>query len=124
MSIEKVEIFKTCPMCAKKWICRDTFLDDPDLVFNGYQPNFGILEQGLFYFTHKHAVCGSTMVLKAEMFLSLYDGVRYCENRYMLPDCTKKCIDRRQLERCSAHCERAFVREVSQIIKDRSHRVG
>ena len=66
MIAQKENIFKTCPMCAKKWGCRDTFLNDPELNFNGYQANFGPIEYGLFYFTHESAACGSTMALKAE----------------------------------------------------------
>jgi hypothetical protein len=119
---EKQQIFQTCPMCAKKWPCRDTFLDDPELNFNGYQPNFGIIEQGLFYFTHENAVCGSTMVLKADAFFSLFNGKRYIENKQLTDECSRKCLDPEKLDRCQAHCEFAFVREVTQIIKDRSHR--
>ncbi len=122
MNAKKEQIFKTCPMCDKKWGCRDTFLDDPELNFNGYQANFGITEQGLFFFTHENAVCGSTMALKAETFLSLFDGKKYQENKQQSEECSQKCLDPKKLERCPAHCEFAFVREVSQIIKDRSQR--
>ena len=118
------QAFKTCPMCAKVWDCRDSFLDDPELTFNGYQPNFGIIEQGLFYFTHVHPACGSTMAIEAEMFLSLFQGERYKENRQLSEECSRQCLDRDKLDRCPAHCQFAFVREVSQIIKDRSHRTA
>ena len=123
MSTAKDQIFKTCPMCSKDWGCRETFLDDPELNFNGYQPNFGAIEQGLFYFTHEHAVCGSTMALKAEIFFSLYNGTKYLENKQLSEECSRKCLDQKELDRCQAHCEFAYVREVSQIIKGRSHRV-
>ena len=123
MSIEKKQVFKTCPMCAKDWYSRNIFLDDPDLNFNGYQANFGILEHGLFYFTHEHAVCGSTMALRAEMFFPLYKGKRYKKNKKLSKECSGKCLDRTELGRCQAHCEFAFAREVSQIIKDRTHRI-
>jgi hypothetical protein len=122
MSRIEQQTFKTCPMCAKDWPCRDTFLDDPELDFNGYQANFGIIEQGLFYFTHQSESCGSTMVLKAEMFLSLYNGKRYSENNQLSDECSRKCLDRNKLDRCEAQCEFAFVREVTQIIKDRAQR--
>ena len=120
MSLQKNQIFKICPMCAKKWSSRDAFLDDPELSFNGYQANFGIMEQGLFYFTHENSACGSTMVLKAEMFVSLYKGIRYSEKKNLADDCPKLCLDQDKLDRCPIHCEFAFVREISQIIKDRS----
>lgn len=118
------QIFKTCPMCAKKWPSRDTFLDDPELTFNGYQANFGVLAEGLFYFTHDTSDCGSTMVIKAHAFLALYNGKKYTEIKLLSEECPRFCIDRNQLKRCEVHCEYAFVREVSQIIKDRAHRAS
>ena len=123
MSTEKEQVFKTCPMCGKAWLCRDSFLDDPELNFNGYQPNFNTIEQGIFYFTHEISPCGSTMALKAEIFFPLYEGVKYWENKQLSEECTRKCLNRQDLDRCPAHCQFAFVREVSQIIKDRSHRL-
>jgi hypothetical protein len=120
--VAKKLIFKSCPMCKKTWVSRNTFMDDPELNFNGYQANFGTIEQGLFYFTHENEICGSTMALKAELFLSLFEGKKYQENRQLSEECSRKCLDRNELNRCTAHCQFAFVREVSQIIKDRLHK--
>ena len=113
--------FKICPMCEKNWASRDVFLNDPTLAFNGYQANFGAVEQGLFYFTHNTDTCGSTMAIKAESFLSLYTGERFTENKQLSEDCPCYCLDRHQLKRCTAYCQYAFVREVTQIILDRSY---
>lgn len=124
MSTEKEQVFKTCPMCRKKWSCRDIFLDDPELNFNGYQPDFGTVEEGIFYFTHESPLCGTTMAVKAETFLSLFKGRKYQENKQLTEECPAKCLNRNDLDRCPAHCLFAFVREVSQIIKDRSHRLN
>lgn len=124
MSIETEQIFKTCPMCGKSWPCRDSFLDDPELKFNGYQADFGIMEQGLFYFTHDNPTCGSTMALKAEMFFSLFEGKTYEANKHMSEECPGKCLYRNLLDRCPVACKFAFVREVSQIIKDRNDNVA
>jgi hypothetical protein len=121
MSARKEQIFKTCPMCEKSWSCRDAFLDDPELIFNGYQANLGIKELGLFYFTHIKPGCGSTMALKVGMFFSLYNGQRFQQNKHLSKECSGLCLDREKLDRCPAHCEFAFVREISQIIKDRSN---
>lgn len=112
--------FKSCPMCAKTWASRDAFLDDETLVFNGYQANFGVLEQGLFYFTHQTDGCGTTMVIQTQAFLSLYTGKRYTENKQLSKECPRYCLDRSQLKRCMAHCQYAFVREVTQLLADRS----
>ena len=118
MDSSKEQIFKSCPMCEKRWESRDAFLGDPDLIFNGYQANFGMIEDGLFYFTHETTDCGSTMVIKAHSFLSLYSGSRYTEAKHLSSECSRYCLDRNQLARCQAQCEYAFVREVSQIIKN------
>jgi hypothetical protein len=123
MSTRKEQIFKTCPMCEKSWSCRDAFLDDPELSFNGYQANFGIKGQGLFYFTHQKPGCGSTMALKVGKFFSLFNGKKFHENKHLSKECSGLCLDTKKLDRCPAHCEFAFVREVSQIIKDRSNGV-
>ena len=117
-------IFKSCPMCKKDWSSRNCFMDDPEVNFNGYQANFGTVEHGLFFFTHENERCGSTMALKAELFLSLFNGERYKDNKQLSDECPEKCLDWQELSRCPAHCEFAFVREVSQIIKDRSHKTA
>ncbi len=124
MSTGKEQVFKTCPMCGKDWLCRDSFLDDRELNFNGYQPDFDAIEQGIFYFTHEISLCGSTMALKAESFIPLFQGRKYQENKNLSEECSKKCLNQQDLDRCPAHCLLAFVREVSQIIQDRSHRLN
>lgn len=116
--------FKTCPMCEKNWVSLDTFLDDPALTFNGYQADFGTVEQGLFYFTHESENCGSTMALYAAAFFSLYTGERYANNKQLSSECQRYCLDRRELRRCQAHCQYAFVREVTQIIMNRSNKAA
>lgn len=118
------QVFKICPMCGKSWQSRDSFLEDKELNFNGYQPDFGTIEEGIFYFTHEMDHCGSTMGVKAEAFIALFKGKKYQKSRQLTKECTGKCLDHNSLERCSAHCLYAFVREVSQIIKDRLHRVA
>ncbi len=96
--------------------------NDPELLFNGYQANFDIIEQGLFYFTHEKGGCGSTMILKAEMFFSLFTGTKYEKNQNLSEECPRYCHDRRKLNRCQVHCESAFIREICQILEDRSLR--
>lgn len=119
MNHYNTEYFKTCPMCATHWTSQGAFLDDPTIHFNGYQANFGIMDQGLFYFTHQTDECGSTMVIRVEAFLSLYNGPRYSEDKQLSKECPRFCLDRNQLKRCQAHCRHAFIREVAQIITDR-----
>lgn len=119
MYIDEAQIFKTCPMCGRNWQTRETFLNDPELEFIGYQANLGLPEEGLFYFTHEAGGCGSTLAIKVEFFLSLYAGKRYTDIKMSSKECSGYCLNRDLLQRCEAHCRYAYVREVSQIIKDR-----
>lgn len=112
-------MFKTCPMCGRRWMDRQTFMGDADLEFIGYQANLGLPEEGLFYFTHKTTGCGSTMAIKVEAFLSLYAGKRFTDSKLLSKECSGFCLDRDQRLRCGARCRYAYVREVSQIITDR-----
>ena len=108
--------FKRCPMCGKLWPDRDSFLDDPTLELNGYAADFDMLEEGLFYFTHEVPSCRSTLVLLAGLFFDLYSGERFGKGRRDGDDCSGFCLEQKNLERCAAFCEFAFVREVIQII--------
>lgn len=111
--------FKTCPMCKTTWDNMDVFLSDPHLSFNGYQPNFGQLEQGIFFFTHDTEECGSTIGLSVFTFAPLYSGPKHTRSKQLSKDCPRYCLDKNNLNRCSAQCENAFAREISQIIKDK-----
>jgi len=97
----------------------DVFLDDPHLTFNGYQPNLGEQEQGIFFFTHNIKLCGSTIGLRVISFAPIYSGPRHTSSKQFSNDCPRYCLDSRNLKRCNAPCENAFAREISQIIKDR-----
>lgn len=118
MLIDEEQIFKSCPMCGRKWQNRQAFLDDPELEFIGYQANLGLPEEGLFYFTHIVAGCGSTMAIKVEFFLSLYTGKRYTDLKMLTKECPGHCLNRDLLQRCETRCRYAYVREVSDIIKN------
>ena len=116
---EKYPTFKTCQMCGAEWRSMESFLADPHLYFNGYQANFDDLDEGIFFFTHDIEPCGSTMGLKVRTFDSLYSGIQHKENKRFSKECPLYCSEHNNLDRCSAHCKNAFVREISQIIKDR-----
>ena len=119
---EQEEIFKACPMCAKHWLSRKSFLDDPELSFNGYQDNLGIFDQGLFYFTHDKGNCGSTMIVGADQFFSLYAEITIEGSKNLSGGCPGDCQCGEKLDRCQVHCESVFVRETCRIIKNRAHR--
>ncbi|MFT5726483.1 MAG: hypothetical protein ACI8PB_000604 [Desulforhopalus sp.] len=111
--------FKVCPMCDTKWQSMDVFFADPTLSFNGYQANFGLLDDGIFFFTHDTENCGSTMGIKVRTFVSLFSGEKYSGSKALSKDCPRYCLDQSNLERCDAQCENAFAREISHIIQDR-----
>ncbi len=113
----KVEqIFKTCPACSKKWKTMEDFVSDPSLELNGYKADFKDLEYGMFFFTHKIEPCHSTMTIMIEDFRKLYSGPIYKENKAFSEECPRYCIDEKNLARCDAFCECAFVREIMEII--------
>jgi len=111
--------FKTCPMCNTEWQSMEEFLADPTLSFNGYQANLGLLDEGIFFFTHDTKACGSTMGSKVRTFVSLFSGKKYSGSKALSKKCPRYCFDQSNLERCDAQCENAFAREISHIIQDR-----
>jgi hypothetical protein len=117
--------FKKCSMCRKTWANKDIFLEDASLVLEGYAADFEKLENGLFYFTHRVQGCYTTMALAARDFLSLYTGEKYPASKMGGDECPRLCLDRSKLDRCSAFCENAFIREIIQIIRERQgHGIG
>ncbi len=111
--------FKTCPGCFLTWPSREKFLSDSNLVLNGYKADFKDLEYGMFFFTHQTEPCHSTMTLMVEDFRDLYSGKTYKEKKALSEECPRYCIDEKQLSRCEALCECAFVREILQIILEK-----
>ena len=120
ITVEISELFKTCSMCNSQWNSIDSFLADPSLSFNGYQANFGILDEGIFFFTHNMEECGSTLGIKVRAFGTLFSGKKYSKSKQLSAECPRYCLDPKNLGRCSAECENAFAREISQIIRDRT----
>ena len=97
----------------------EDFFADPALSFNGYQANFGMLDEGIFFFTHDTQTCGSTMGIKVRTFVSLFSGKKYSGSKALSKDCPRLCLDQSNLDPCDAQCENAFAREISRIIQDR-----
>lgn len=113
------EPFKTCPCCDYEWSSREELLADPGVVLIGYQVEFDGLERGLLFFNHKKKSCQSTITMRMGDFLDLYTGTIYPDSKAESDECPRYCLDERQLSRCDALCECAFVRETIQIIQDK-----
>ncbi len=111
------EIYKRCPMCAAVWQDRMEFIGDTDLQIEGYQANFDQLEQGLVYFTHRVDGCYTTMAVKAREFLDLNPGKPFTSRKTMTDDCPGYCLHESNIERCSAECECAYVRDLLHILQ-------
>lgn len=113
-------VFKTCPMCAQSWADLNSFLNDKTIVLNGFQPNFSCEGRGHFYFTHNVKQCGSSMLIQVENFLPLYNGTRFSQDLQFTAECPELCLEPQRLERCQSKCKNAFVREIAQIIMNRT----
>ena len=107
-------VFKECLPCGKKWFTRDDFLEDPAKEIIGYQVNFENLLAGVFLFKHS---CGATLSLSVRHFNGLYEGTIFTECATGSDDCPEYCLYQDQLDKCSARCECAFVRNIIDIIK-------
>lgn len=114
--MDKAALFKICPKCATQWETRSTFLLDWDIVLKGYQVNTECLEAGLLLFTHMAEDCLTTMSIPVYKFDDLYSGERYAENKALSEECPRYCLDMEMLDRCTAKCECAFIREIIHAI--------
>lgn len=106
--------FKQCPNCMAIWETREAFLEDSAIELVGYQANLSDLKLGVFLFNHE---CMSTIGIRAEFFVDLYDGPVFSERAYGSEDCRGYCLHRSELRPCPAKCDCAYVREVLQAVK-------
>ena len=107
-------IFKQCGLCQEIWRNYHDFLSDPYVSLVGYQVSFDALEAGLFLFNHS---CHNTLTIPAAAFICFYDGPVFKERATGTDKCPGYCLDKCELQPCSAECECAYVREVLQIVK-------
>ncbi len=105
-------MFKQCKTCNHKWINRQDFIDDPDIVIIGYQVNFKRLETGHFFFNHN---CNNTIVLSADIFADLHQGPIFAEPKTGSEDCPGYCLEKKELSMCQAECECAYIRNIMQL---------
>ena len=106
--------FKECLPCGNKWFARDDFLEDSSIEIIGYQVNFDDLLAGIFLFNHS---CGASLYLSVRYFNGLYEGPIFKERVTGSDDCPEYCLYQDQLDKCSARCECAYVRNIIDIIK-------
>ncbi len=110
--------FKVCSTCRHTWDDRESFLADSALLLVGYQMNLRELEAGLFLFQHDTEKCGTSLALKADQFVDLYDGPIFTERKTGSDECPEFCLYEEELGQCANACECAFVRKVLQIVQE------
>ena len=113
-NIRKIEFYKSCSMCGKKWMSRDEFLEDPNIELVGYQAHFEELTAGLFLFNHS---CHTTLSISAGNFVDLYHGTIYPFRATGNEDCPGLCLSEKNLEPCQIECQCAYIREIIQKIR-------
>lgn len=108
--------FKKCTKCQQLWTTRDNFISSLDIRLIGYQANFDQPRDGLFLFAHASENCGTTLAVRVDKFVDLYNGPIYTESRTGLLDCYGFCLEIHNLNRCRAKCRMEYIREIMLII--------
>jgi hypothetical protein len=109
-----MSLFQECLQCGSKWSARDEFLADTRVEIIGYQVDFDDLSAGTFLFSHS---CGAALSLSVRYFNGLYEGTIFTGRITGSHDCPEYCLYPDQLDKCSARCECAYVRNIIDIIK-------
>lgn len=108
--------FKICSYCNKTWKTREDFLKDHNIELIGYTADLKDINFGLFYYNHTDQECKTTLGIYARLFTDLYNGPIYKEIKTGGEDCSGKCLNKYDLEKCPAKCNYAYMREVANII--------
>ena len=76
--------FKICPKCTHTWKTKDDLLQDPSVCLVGFQADFRETEPGHYLFNHILAgnTCNTTMAVKVDDFLPLYNGPMFEEIKF------------------------------------------
>ena len=117
-------IFKVCPTCSKPWNTLEDFLSDPELELTGYQVNFAELEGGLFYFTHEHETCGTTLAIPVKQFTNLSNRPFLALHGEQPKCCPNLCMRAGSMDPCPVECECGWVREIMQLIRNWTKRAA
>lgn len=112
-------MFKECPLCGHQWSQLRDFVEDRNLLLNGYQPSFSVPDEGFLLFTHITADCGTTLSIGVVDLKPLYRGVHHEECMQDHIACPNNCFDPVNFVRCDQPCSLAWIREVMQVF--RSH---
>lgn len=124
MGFQDEETFKVCTCCGQVWPTREGFLSDGNIRLRGYQASFKDPAEGLLLFIHMKEGCGTSIAVKAKSFRDIYTGHVYPDSARGSEKCPGYCLGEFNLERCDANCKYAYVRELLQIINQRTKNKG
>ena len=111
-----MNLFKICPKCTHTWKAKDDFLQDPTICLLGFQADFTGAKPGYYLFNHILAgnTCNTTMAVKVDDFLSLYEGPMFEEIKFGSPMCEDHCRSVEDLNLCSVECKNAIARKIME----------
>jgi hypothetical protein len=105
-------------MCKHGWKDLKSFIEDPEIILNGYLADFNEPGNGLIVVTHKKLNCGSTISIRAKLLKHLYTGPVYENHMTGKKGCPGKCLLLNDFSECSNKCNMRWVRDVMQLIND------
>lgn len=119
--LENTNIFKVCSFCKKEWQTLDTFLADPFIHFDGYQPDFDHSSRGLLLFTHTDLACCTTMAIEAIRFFSLTpEKIEDLTFKPGIEDCPAHCLSPTSIETCNnMNCKGTQIRRLIKLMLKR-----
>ena len=109
-------MFKICSTCQSSWDNRDSFIDDRNLKFLGYQACLEDLDKGLFLFNHN---CGSTIAVTINLFYDLYSGPIWQEPLMNSEICPGYCLIEKEHRTCPNKCNCAHIRKVMHLLVEK-----
>ncbi len=90
-------------------------MSDKGIKVIGYQVFFEDLRQGMFMFNH---TCNTTIAIKTDVFMDLYQGPVYTRRNPSGNKCPGKCLNKNMMSPCSDDCRCAFVSHIMTKIQE------
>ena len=111
-------MFKECKKCLAKWLNLSSFLEDPKIIYHGYQAAFESPADGLFLFNHLDHECKTTLAVKANIFVPKLE-IDGKVGMAASPKCPGHCKDECNAEACTeVHCVGNQIRQMIDRMKN------
>lgn len=104
-------------MCGYAWHTIEQLVTDGTLRVNGYQAVLDSPVDGIFFLTHECPGCHSTLAVPVTSFADWNVGTRPAHLNALQEGCPGHCVNRDDLEPCSAECCMRWIRDVLQYLK-------